>query len=74
MAARVEQPALVVLAVDLDRQSADVPKQAGGHARCADEGPAAAVGLERAPEDQRLARIGLDALLGQQRMDRMVGR
>ena len=39
---------------------------AGTPAR-AGEGAAAAVGLERAPQDQRLARLALDALLGQQR-------
>ena len=74
MAARVEQAAVVMLAVDLDQAVGDVAKQRGGNARPAGEGAAAAVGLERPADQQRLARLGLDALLGQQREGGMVRR
>ena len=66
MAAGIEQAAIVMLAVDFDRQRADVAQQSGRDARGADEGAAAAVGLQRPPDDQRLARLDLDALLGEQ--------
>ena len=66
MAARVEQSAIVVLAVDLDRRRADVAEQRRRDRRGADERAAAAVGLERAADQQRLAGIALDPLLGEQ--------
>ena len=67
MALRVEQAAIVVLAVDLDRERADVAKQPGGHRRAADESAAAAVALQRAADDQRLAGLDCDPLLAEQR-------
>ena len=72
VAARVEQAAVVMLAVDLDQPVGDVAQQPAGRA-AAGEGAAAAVGLQRPAQDQRLARLGLDPLLGQQREGGMVG-
>ena len=46
----VEQSAIVVLAVDLDRQGADFAQQSGRHRRAADEGAAAAVALRACGE------------------------
>jgi hypothetical protein len=63
-----------MLAVDLDRQSADLAKQSGGNRRSSDERTASAVGLEGTPQDQRLPVVRLDPLLGQQCMDGMIGR
>ena len=54
--------------------SAAMSRSSGGrHAGAAGEGAAAAVGLQRPPQQQRLARLALDALLGQQGVNRMVG-
>ena len=70
MALGIEQAAIVVLAVDLDRQRAEVAQQSGGHRAAADEGAAAAVALERPADDQRLARLDLDALFARAAVDR----
>ena len=67
MALGVEQPAVVMLAVDLDRQRAKVAEQARRDRRAADEGAAAAVALQGPADDQRLAGVRLDALLLEQR-------
>ena len=61
MALRVEQPAIVMLAVDLDGQRADIPQQPGRHCRRADIGAAAAVALQRPPDHQRLARFAANS-------------
>ena len=66
MALGVEQAAIVMLAVDFDQPRAGLAQRARGHRHAAGEGAAAAVGLERAAQEQRLARLGLDALLGEQ--------
>ena len=65
MAFRIEQPAVVMLAMNLHRQSAKVAEQARRYAGTADEGAAAAVALECPPDDQCFARLWLDALIGQ---------
>ena len=70
----VEQAAVVVLAVDLDRQRAEVAEQARGRRAAGDEGAAAAIALERPANDQRLAWRGFDPLLPKQFMDRMTAR
>src|SRR4051812_45251663 len=66
MAFGVEQAAVIVLAVDLDREAADFAEQAGGDGGGANERAAAAVALQRPADDQRLAGLGLDPLLGEQ--------
>ena len=65
VAPRVEQAAIVMLAVDLDQPGAGSRSVPAGTA-VVDEGAAAAVGLQRPAQEQRLARLGLDALLGEQ--------
>ncbi len=64
---RVEQPAVVMLAVDLDRERADLAQGRGGHAHAPDERAAAAVRLHRPAQCERLPGLHLDALLGKQR-------
>ena len=54
----VEQAAIVVLAVDFDQPRARFAQRARGHRHPAGEGAAAAVGLQRAAQQQRLARFG----------------
>jgi len=68
----VEQSAIVVLAVNLDRQRTNVAKQAGGNCSRADEGPTAAVTFHRAANDQWFPRIEIDALLGEKLMRGMI--
>src|SRR5688572_33068466 len=62
-----------MLAMHFDRLGADVAQQRGGDAGGAGESAAAAVGFQRAAQDQRLARLMLDPLLGQYRQRRMAG-
>src|SRR5690349_18195900 len=66
MASWIEQPAIVVLAVDLDRLAAEVPKHAGRDRRRANESPASAIALKSPPNDQRFAGVDLDALFAQE--------
>src|SRR5438270_4420306 len=73
MSLGVEQSAVIMLPVNLDRERADVAEQSGGNARTADECAAAAVALQGPPDDQRLARLALYALLGQSRQLRVAG-
>ncbi len=70
----VEQAAVVVLAVDLDRQRPEIAEQASGRCGAGDEGAAAAVALERPADDQGLACPGFDPLSVQQFARRMIVR
>ena len=72
MAARVEQAAIVMLAVDLDQHGAELAQQAGRDRLVVDEGAAAAVGLDDAADDQRLARLVRQPVLVEQGQRRMV--
>ena len=67
VAARVEQAAIVMLAVNLDEQRAELAQQAGRDRLVVDEGAAAAVGLDDAADDERLARLAVQPVLGEQR-------
>ena len=58
----VEQAAIVVLAVNFDRRPGNVAQQRGRNRGAPSKGAAAAIGLERSPEQQGLARIALDPL------------
>ena len=69
MAPRVEQPAIVMLAMDLDQSLADLAQQLHAHAGVIDEGAAPAVSPLEAAQDQRV--IGGNAVLGQEREHRM---
>ena len=60
VAARVGKPAIVMLAVELDQRRGDIAQQRDPDRLVVDEGLAAPVGLERAPDDQRLAGLEFD--------------
>ena len=74
VAARVEQAAIVMLAVDLDQQRAELAQQAGRDRLIVDEGAAAAVGLGDAADDERLAGLAVEPVLGEQGQGGMIGR
>ncbi len=74
MPARIEQAPLVMLAVDLDQARADVAQQRRRAGLVIEKGAAAAVGLERAANDEGLARFGGDVVFGEQRRQRGSGR
>jgi hypothetical protein len=57
VAARVEQAAIVMLAVDLDEQSAELAQHSRRDRLVVDEGAAAAVRLDQPADDQRLAAV-----------------
>jgi hypothetical protein len=67
-----EQPAIIVLAVDLDQMRAEFAQQRGRGGGAVDEGTAAAIRLDDAAHDQRLARLDVEAVVGEQRRDRSV--
>src|SRR3546814_20065563 len=69
MPTRVEQPAIVVLAVDLDELRAKLTQQPRRGGRIVDESAAAAVGLDDAADHQRLAGLDRAALVGARRPD-----
>ena len=73
VAARIEQAAIVVLAVNLDQKRAKLALEAGGDRLIVDEGAAAAVGLDDAADDQRLARLPGEAVLVEQGEGRVAG-
>ena len=69
----VEQRLLLVLAVDLDQQVAELAEQPAAHRLVVDEGARAAVGGEHPAQHQIVP--GIDAVLGQQgRYRRLAGR
>ncbi len=70
VAARIDQRAVVMLAVDLDQRLARGTQELHADARVVDEGAASAVRPLHAPQDQRGLR--LEAVFGQQRQDRVV--
>ena len=65
MAARIDQRAVVMLAVDLDQRPAHLAQQLHADGDVVDEGAGAAVGGLDAAQDQR--RIGLHAIIGEER-------
>ena len=73
MAARIQQPAVIMLAVNLDQAVGDIAQDGRRHARAAGEGAAAAVGLERSSDQQRFAGLRINALLPQKCECRMLG-
>lgn len=72
MRAGVEQALRLELAVDLDQRRAQRAEQAHRPGLVVDEGAAAAVRADDAPQDE-LA-LGVEPLLGGERAGRMVGR
>src|SRR5207253_936529 len=69
----VEQTAIIVLTMNFDDQAANLPDQPGRNGGCTHEGAAPAVALQSAPDDQRLARVRLDALFPEEAVRGMVG-
>ena len=65
MAARVDEAAVVMLAVQLDQRRRQFAQQCDADGLVVDVGPAAAVGLERTAQDERFARFDLDFGLAQ---------
>src|SRR5437016_399950 len=57
MTLRIEQPAVVVLAVDFHRERANVAQQPGRRRAAGDKGATPAIALQRPADDQRLARL-----------------
>ena len=70
----VEQPAIVMLSVNFDGEAANLAEKPCGDRRRTDEGAASAICLQRAADDQGFAGLGLYLLIGEHRVDRMVGR
>ena len=68
----VDQRAVVMLAVDLDQRRAERSQRLHAHRLVVDEGAGAAVGELHAAQDQLV--VGLDAVVGGERADRMVAR
>src|SRR3546814_6069209 len=65
-----EQAAVVVLAVDFDQMAADLAQQRRRTGLVIEEGAAAAVGLQGAADQQRLARLQRDLVVSEQRRER----
>jgi hypothetical protein len=72
VAARVEQAAIVMLAMDLDQAGADEAQQPGGRGLIVDVGPAAAIGPDHPANHERFARIGVEPAIGEDGEGRMV--
>src|SRR3546814_1751970 len=71
MAARVEQPPVIVLAMYLHQQRSQVAQQPGRNRLIVDKGPAAAVRLQHPPQGQ-LAAVAVKPVLANQQLNRMV--
>ena len=69
MAGRIDQGAVIVLAVNLDQRLSHLAQQLHAHAGVVDEGAAPSVGALDPAQDQGV--IGGDAVLGQEREHRM---
>jgi hypothetical protein len=67
VAAGVEQAAIIVLTVDFDQHRCHFAQQRGANGLVVDEATAAAVGLDDAADEQRLAGLDLDAIIVKQR-------
>ena len=70
VAARVDQAAIVVLAVQLDQRAADFPQERDADRLVVDPRARAAVRLHRAPQDQRLAGFDEDVGFGKRSVHR----
>ena len=74
MRRRVEQAALLALALDLDEAVAELAQQPDAGRLVVDEGAAAAVGRHQPAQHDRAGEVGRDAGLAQNRRGRMVVR
>ena len=70
MPARIDQAAIIMLAVNLDELAANLAQQRCRHRLIVDPRAAPAIGLDAAPDDQRLAALDLNAILSEQRVQR----
>ena len=71
MAARIDQAAVVVLAVQLDQRRGELAQQRRADRLVVDPRPRSAIGPDPPPQDQRLARLELDFGLRQGQPDRL---
>jgi hypothetical protein len=74
VAAGIEQSAVVMLAVDLDEQRAELADQGDRHGLVVDQRAAAAVRLDDPAEDERLSRLALEAAFGEEGKSGVPGR
>ena len=67
VSARIEEPPVIMLPVNFDQQRADIAQQRGRTGLVVDKRLAAAIGLNRSPDNERLARVDVDIVIGKQR-------
>ena len=70
MAARIDEPAIVMLAMQFDKMRRYLAEQSNTDALVVDKGLASAVTFQLPPEDQRLARLDLHFGVVEHRADR----
>jgi hypothetical protein len=71
MAARIDERAIVVLAVDLDQRLSHLAQELHADGDVVDEGAGAAVGGLETPKDQQP--VGLQAVIGEEAQHGMIG-
>src|SRR5262245_26224239 len=71
MAARIDERAIVVLAVDLDQGLAHLAQELHADGDVVDEGARAAIGELETPQDQQP--VGLQAIIGDKAQHWMIG-
>ena len=69
--ARIDQSAIVMLAVQLNQVRRQFAQQGDAHSLIVDESLAAAIGFQLAAQNQRLARLDLNPGIVQYRSDRL---
>ncbi len=73
VAAGVEETAVVMLPVNFDKRRTQLTQQRDGGGLIVDERPAAAVGLDDTPDDERFAGLGGEPVLVEDAARRMTG-
>src|SRR3546814_5299182 len=73
MPARIQQAAIVVLAMNFDQICANFPEQRSRAGRIVDKGPTASINPQCTADDQRFARFDVDAIFGQNGPERVPG-
>src|SRR3546814_1547672 len=71
MPARIQQAAIVVLAMNFDQICANFPEQRSRAGLIVDKGPTASINPQCAADDQRFARFDVDAIFGQNGPERV---
>ena len=73
MTARIEEAAIVMLAVHLDEHGPKLTKEGDGGGLVVDQGAAAAVGPHDPADDERLSGLALEAVVAEQGERRVTG-